>query len=353
MKTKKLSFLCSLMMVVVLVSLLVFAGCAPAAPAKVIEWKMQSVWARGDLAMEALAYFAERAEERSNGRLKITVFAEPEIVPLPEVFPATSVGTLDIAEGGGAIWSMVVPVGDVEFGSLPRIWVFPEETVKSGALKQREFFFESGAADLLRREYAKHNLYWLDMHTFGPVCHLSTKEVHTLNDIKGLKMADLGGWMAQYHAMLGWIPVEMLPSSEIEMALRLGTVDCLDWDTSAVTGFGWHKVAPYWVSNEGLATHNLGDMLVNMDSWNELPDALKEALEGAALDYFDKCNDIYNEQEELIREMANAGELIECVMDEEYERTADEVGRELWEAAAAEDPVSAELIQLIREWFGK
>jgi len=357
--------------VALLANLVAFVGCAaepeptpepmptptptpePTPEPKVYEWKIQSVWARGDLSMEALPYFAERVEERSNGQLKISVFAEPEIVPLPEVFPATSKGTLDIAEGGGAIWSMVVPVGDVVFGSLPRIWVFPDLSIKEGALKQREFFFESGAADLLRQEYAKHNLYWLDVHTSGTVCHLSTKEVHTLADIEGLKMADLGGWMAQYHAMLGWVPLEMLPSSEVEMALRLGTIDCVDWDMGAITGFGWHEVAPYWVSNEGLATHNVQDMLVNMDSWNELPDDLKEALEGAALDYFNRCNDIYNEQEELIREKASTGEVIECVMDEEYERAADEAGHELWDIASAEDPVSAELIQLIKEWFGK
>jgi len=351
MKIRKLSFLGALVMVVMLVSLTVLVGCK-AAPAKVYEWRIQSVWARGDLSMETLAYFAERVEERSNGQLKIKVFAEPELVPLPEVFPATSQGTLEMAQGGGAIWSMVVPVGDVEFGSLPRIWVFPDLSVEEGAVKQREFLFESGAVDILRREYAKHNLYWLDMHSAGASCCLVTKEVHTLNDIKGLKLADLGGWMAQWHDMLGWVPLEMLPASDMEMALRLGTIDACMWDLSAITGFGWHKVASYWVSNEGQNKYVLQDMLVNMDSWNALPDDLKEALAGAALDYFDKCNDAYGEQEEIVREKVKAGEITECLMDEEYERAADEAAYELWDKAVAEDPASAELIKLIKEFRG-
>jgi TRAP-type mannitol/chloroaromatic compound transport system substrate-binding protein len=351
MKIRKLSFLGSLVMVVVLVSLTVLVGCK-AAPAKVYEWKIQSVWARGDLSMETLAYFAERVEERSNGRLKIKVFAEPELVPLPEVFPATSQGTLDMAQGGGAIWSMVVPCGDVVFGSVPRLWDFPDLSVEDGAKKQRQFLFESGAVDILRREYAKHNLYWLDMHTAGSVCHLSTKEVHTLADIKGLKMADLGGWMAQWHAALGWVPVEMLPASDMEMALRLGTIDCLDWDLSAIAGFGWYKVAPYWVSNEGMVTHILQDMLVNMDSWNALPDDLKQALAGAAEDYFYKTIEAYSAQREQVMSMVKAGEVIECLMDKEYERAADEAAYEVWDKAAAEDPASAELIKLIKEFRG-
>jgi len=351
MKIRKLSFLGSLVMVVVLVSLTVLVGCK-AAPAKVYEWKIQSVWARGDLSMETLAYFAERVEERSNGQLKIKVFAEPELVPLTEVFPATSQGTLDMAQGGGAVWSMVVPCGDVVFGSVPRLWDFPDLSVEEGAKKQRQFLFESGAVDILRREYAKHNLYWLDMHTAGSVCHLSTKEVHTLADIKGLKIADLGGWMAQWHAALGWVPVEMLPASDMEMALRLGTIDCLDWDLSAITGFGWNKVAPYWVSNEGMVTHILQDMLVNMDSWNALPDDLKQALAGAAEDYFYKTIEVYSAQREQVMSMVKAGEVTECLMDKEYERAADEAAYEIWEKAAAEDPASAELINLIKEFRG-
>jgi len=107
-------------MVIVLASLVVPAGFVTAAP-KVYKWKIQSVWARGDLSMETLAYFSKRADERSNGRLKIEVFAEPEIVPLPEVFPACSRGAIDMAQGGGAVWSMIIPSGDVLFGSLPQI----------------------------------------------------------------------------------------------------------------------------------------------------------------------------------------------------------------------------------------
>jgi TRAP-type mannitol/chloroaromatic compound transport system substrate-binding protein len=151
---------------------------------------------------------------------------------------------------------------------------------------------------------------------------------------------------------LGWVPVEMLPASDMEMALRLGTIDCLDWDLSAITGFGWNKVAPYWVSNEGMVTHILQDMLVNMDSWNALPDDLKQALAGAAEDYFYKTIEVYSAQREQVMSMVKAGEVTECLMDKEYERAADEAAYEIWEKAAAEDPASAELINLIKEFRG-
>jgi len=316
------------------------------------KWKIQSVWGRGDLSMETLTYFAKRVSERSNGRIEIAVFAEPEIVPLPEVFPACSTGAIEMAHGGGAIWSMVIPAGDVLFGSVPRIWNMPELSVEEGAKKQREFLFESGAVDLIREEFAKHNLHWLDMHTIGASCQLSSKKLNKLEDFKGLKLADLGGWMGQWHAALGWVPVEMLPASEMEMALRLGTIDGVEWDLSAITGFGWHKVAPYWISNEGLMTHGIQDILINVDAWNKLPDDLKAAVAGAAEDYFHKCNEGYGALMAQIRDMVKKGELKESLMDEEFEKAADAAAFKLWDKAASEDPLSAKLISLIKEFKG-
>ena len=351
MKIKKIDFLCVLVLVILLTSPFIPTVITTASAAE-YNWKIQSVWGRGDLSMETLAYFAQRVSQRSNGRIKVEVFAEPEILPLPEVLPACSKGAIGMAQGGGAIWSMMVPSSDVLFGSLPRIWDFPDKTVTEGATMQRKWIFESGAVDIIRKEFAKHNLYWIDMHTAGSVCHLSTKKVRTLKDIKGMKLADLGGWMGQWHAALGWVPVEMLPASEMEMALRLGTIECLDWDLSAIIGFGWNKVAPYWVSNEGQVTHILQDILINMDVWNALPDDLKDAIAGAAEDYFHKCNEEYEKLVDQVKSMVKSGEVIESPMDDEYVKASYEEAYKLWDKAAKEDPASAALIKLIKEFRG-
>jgi len=54
MKMRKLSFLCLLVIVVVMASLVVSVGFATAASEE-YKWKIQSIWARGDLSMETLA----------------------------------------------------------------------------------------------------------------------------------------------------------------------------------------------------------------------------------------------------------------------------------------------------------
>jgi TRAP-type mannitol/chloroaromatic compound transport system substrate-binding protein len=351
MKIKMIGSFCVLALVFLLTSPFIPTVITPVSAAE-YNWKIQSVWGRGDLSMETLVYFAKRVSERSKGRIKVEVFAEPEILPLPEVLPAASKGAIEMAHGGGAVWSMMVPSGDVLFGSLPRIWDFPDKTVTEGATMQRKWVFESGAVDIIRKEFAKHNLYWIDMHTAGSVCHLSTKKVRTLKDIKGQKLADLGGWMGQWHAALGWVPVEMLPSSEMEMALRLGTINALTWDLSAITGFGWHKAAKYWVSNEGQVTHILQDILINMDVWKALPSDLKKAVEGAAEDYFHKANEEYEKLVAQVRGKVKSGEVIESPLDDEYVKVSYREARKLWDKAAKEDPTSAALIKSIKKLRG-
>ena len=351
MKIKQLSILGSLLMVVVLVSLLVFAGCQPAAPAKVYEWKIQSLWPRGDLSMLALPDFAANVEQRSNGRLKLAVFAEPEIVPADQLFQAVGTGTIEIAQGGG-FWAMILPVADVEFG-LAQMWSTSSgETFEEGAVRQRDFFFEGGFVDVLRPEYAKNNLYYLDLHTYGPSCCLVTKPVGTQADLKGLKLADTGGYQSVWHEMLGWAPSPGFAGADVYMALKLGTLDACMWDLSAITGLHWNEVAPNWVSNEGFTDYATGNMIVNLDAWNELPDDLKGVLEDAAKDYWQDTVDIYGQQLAIVRQMLTDGTLNESVMDAAYLQAAQAAAIEVWDMAAEADPASAEAIALIKEWKG-
>ena len=108
--------------------------------------------------------FAASAEKKSNGQLKIEVFADPEIVGMFQVPEAVQAGTLDLSMGSGGLWGGVIPVGDVEF-SLPYAYRIPEKkTFIDKGKEVRRFVFESGFLDILRDEYAKHGLHVSGRH---------------------------------------------------------------------------------------------------------------------------------------------------------------------------------------------
>ena len=126
MKTKKKFLLSSVILLVVALVVLTFGNLPAAAADKIYRMKIQSAYPRGDLSMELLKDFAASADKRSKGRIKIQVFADPELVPGEQLFEATKKGTLTMLHAVAAMWGGIVPVGEVEFG-LPYAYNLPGE----------------------------------------------------------------------------------------------------------------------------------------------------------------------------------------------------------------------------------
>ncbi len=184
---KKYFLLRSVMLVVVLITVLSFGTSTVTAAEKVYRMKIQSAWPRADISMQTLETFAASAAKRSNGQIKIQVFAAPEIVPGEQTLEATKKGTLDMLHCIGAYWGGTTPIGEIEFG-LPLMWAMPQgRTVKENSEIVRNFFLNSGFADLLRQEYAKQGVYWLDMHSYGELFTLAKVPIKTCADMQGKK----------------------------------------------------------------------------------------------------------------------------------------------------------------------
>ena len=344
-----------------LVGLVVLVGClvfslllsplAAVAADKVYRLKVQSSFPRGDLSMDTLKFFAASAENRSKGRLKISVFAAPEIVAFDQVFDAVKVGTIDIMHGAGTLWGGIIPLGEVEFG-IPFAFRIPEtKTYRESATALRQFFFNSGFVDLLREEYAKHNIYWVDMHTYGEVPFtLAVKHIKTCQDVKGVKIRDEGVWTV-WHNMLGWRGTTSVAPEGTYMGLKLGTLDASQWDVSAVTGLKWHEVAPYWI--RGIENDTaVGHIVVNMKVWNSLPEDIKEAFRGAAKDYWYMTLTAYEKEMLIVEGMAKKGIVKESWMDQACIDAHAEAAHKLWDEMASKDAASAKAIQMIRKWRG-
>ena len=344
-----------LMVVGVLFLALTLAGlpfmgaCAPAEP-EVYELKLQCAYPRGDLSMETLAVFCDAAEERSNGKLKIELFAAPEIVGMFEVPEAVMKGTLDLGMANGGFYAGVIPVGDVEF-SLPYSYrIMEDKTYKGSAEKIRNFFFESGFVDLLRAEYAKKGVYWLDIHSYGPVPFMvATEPIVTVDDIQGLPIRTDSLWM-EWHNRLGMTGVD-LPPEEVPMAFQLGTVEAHIWDLSLYTGMGYEEIAPYWIHGEE-NDHAMGNITVNMDVWNSLSPDLQEALTGAAEDYWYAMLDVYEDALEVCYALVDEGVVTEVWMDDELIALHEEVAYALWDEVATRDAACAQAVALIKEYRG-
>jgi TRAP-type C4-dicarboxylate transport system substrate-binding protein len=347
MKAKKVVLLGALLVAAFFVISITFGSLTAEAADKVYRMKIQSAYPRGDLSMELLKEFAAAADKNSKGRIKIQVFAAPEIVPVENLFEATQKGTLTMLHAVAAMWGGIVPVGEVEFG-LPYAYNLPGEPDVYQAGKQiRDFFMTTGFADLLRQEYAKQGLYWLDVHSYGPIFTMSTKKVTTCDDLQGMKIRVEGSW-SDYYNLLG-ARGTYISGEETYMGLKLGTIDASQWDVSATTGLNWHEVAPYRILG-GQNDVVPGHILMNMDTWNELSDDLKKALSDAAEQYFHDLNKIYEGELKKNAELVKAGKVINSPIDAACDKKHEEAAYQIWDKIAGRDAAAAKGIEIIKAW---
>jgi TRAP-type C4-dicarboxylate transport system substrate-binding protein len=347
MKAKKIFLFSALLVAAFFVMNLAFGSLTAEAADKVYRMKIQSAYPRGDLSMELLKEFAAAADKNSKGRIKIQVFAAPEIVPVENLFEATQKGTLTMLHAVAAMWGGIVPVGEVEFG-LPYAYNLPGEPDVYEAGKQiRDFFMGTGFADLLRKEYAKQGLYWLDVHSYGPIFTMSAKKVTTCDDLQGMKIRVEGSW-SDYYNLLG-ARGTYISGEETYMGLKLGTIDASQWDVSATTGLNWHEVAPYRILG-GQNDVVPGHILMNMDTWNELSDDLKKALSDAAEQYFHDLNKIYEGELKKNAELVKAGKVINSPIDAACDKKHEEAAYQIWDKIAERDAAAAKGIEIIKAW---
>ncbi len=81
------------------------------------------------------------------------------------------------------------------------------------------------------------------------------------------------------------LSVTQLPGGEIVPALERGVIDGTDWGTLGMNeDLGFHKIAKYPIY-PGIHSMPVGDVAINLDKWNALPDDLKVMFEMAVRDF--------------------------------------------------------------------
>lgn len=313
---------------------------------KVFKWTIQSAFPRGDGSLTQVEKFANLVEKESNGRLKIKVYAAPELVEEQQLLDGVRSGVVDMAYTIGAFWGGVIPAATIEFG-LPFQYKMPKgANLDQLKVMLRKFMDESGFKKILREEYAKYGVYYLDAQSIGSGYILSKKPMKSVSDFQGAKMAAAGPF-GDFYTALGARGV-VISGGDTYLALKLGTIDAVQWDVTAVTGMKWNEVAPYRI--RGQDNDNVpSNLLVNMDSWKKLPDDLKKVVENAALKFDDYMTEYYKSLYKESDDAISAGKLTAVWIDKDCEAKSREAAMKVREIYA-ETPVQKELLKIVDNW---
>ena len=157
------------------------------------------------------------------------------------------------------------------------------------APEQYAWFYYGGGLELMQETYAKHGmLAFPGGNTGNQMGGWFTKEINSLDDLKGLKMR-IPGFAGQIMAKLG-VTVTNIPPGELYTALERGTVDAVEWTGPGMDiNMGFHKIAKYYYTGWNEPGSEV-EFLINEKEYNKLSEKykkiLKIAIKTAAYDMY-------------------------------------------------------------------
>lgn len=285
--------------------------------------------------------FTEKVSAMSGGQIEITTFPVGALVPMREILEAVGKGTLDIALIGEGYWFKIVPVSEIAQG-LPFSFKDLEES--------KYFMFQKGFVDLLREDYAKHNVYLIPYETY-PVGLMTKKPIRKAEDLKGMKLRAYG-IMADWLTKMGVSPV-FIPGGELYTALATGVVEGAHWgDAGPMYIMKLHEVLKNYMKPEPVqgAWNNL---IVNMDLWKKLTSEQKAIIETAAMGCgtFYSYNDTRLVSKRALNEMASKWNVkVNTLPEEEIEKMM-KVSMALWDELAKKGPLNAKAISMLKDFL--
>lgn len=248
-----------------------------------IQWQMVTSWPKNlpgpGISAERLA---SRINALSNGRLNVTVHPAGELVPWNGVFDAVSEGTAQMYHSVPTYWgskAAYIPL----FGSQPF-------GLTAGELVG--WMIHGGGQAIYDEVYAQFNLKpFLCANADQQWQGWFRKEIHSLDDLKGLKYRT-SGIGSDIFAKLG-VAVQTMSGQEMFQALQTGAIDAGEfvgpWTDSAL---GFYQVAKYYYWPGLGEPASAEECVVNKKAYDALPKDLQQVIETACKAHY---NDVWME----------------------------------------------------------
>ena len=208
--------------------------------------------------------WTKMVEERSKGRLKITIYPGGVLGKPVDHWDMVKDGIADIGWGTHNYTAGRFPLTSA--GDLP----FMFKTSKGGSRALWELYVKH-----LQKEHEGVKVLWL-FHTTTFHVFTTRKPVKTLEDLRGLKMRTAGGQVAAVAKQLGAIPVTMA-APEAYNALERGVVDGTIFPWEVMVSFKLSEVIKHaTVVNLSAATFFI---TMNLKKWESLPPDLGKVID--------------------------------------------------------------------------
>ena len=242
------------------------AALAFAAQAQV-KWDMPTPYSDGEFHTINVRQFVEDVKKASGGQIDINVHSNGSLIKHPDILRAVSTGQVQIAE------FLLGQFGNEEA-------VFNADNVPFLAIGfDNAWKLYQAQKPLIEKKLQARSLRLLYSVAWPGQGIYSKNTLKSIDDLKGAKMRTYSPMTARMVELLGASPVT-IQVPEIPQAFATGTMTAMV--TSSATGAStkaWEFVKNYYTTN---GWHPKNAVVVNERAYQQLPDAQKKTLAGAA-----------------------------------------------------------------------
>lgn len=266
---------------VVLVSGLIFCGCAEPAPApapaptpvpapsEVIELKYASAFPPPAPISKVAQSWADQIEELSGGRLKMTCFFGGSLVGSDEMYRAVESGITDVGH-----YTMGTDPGLTPLNLVITLPFLGLPSQAAGGPIHEELFNKFPE---LQKEYQGMKI--LSLCAAPPeTMHFTNKEVHVPEDLRGMKIVATGKWWSEALKDVG-AAVVSIPAQDLYMSFERGLAEGHIFNFIGARSLKTLELYKYHtIFGEGGCFMTTMQFMMNIDKWNSLPPDLQQIL---------------------------------------------------------------------------
>jgi len=275
----------------------------------------------------------DEINKRAKGELVIDLLGGPEVVPPFEQGIAVKKGSVDISMLPTAFYEGMVPVGDILLLSR----VTTEEERERGAWDYLgELHEKAGLAFLGRCDVLYGQHFFITLR----------KPAATPYDLAGRKLGLAGVHVKGFSKALGMAMIS-LPPPEAYTAAERGVIDAFSTKLDTQVTYGVYEAMDYCIDHPYFWCNTA--YIMNLDSWNRLPNHLKDLVQDTIIDMEPVVRPLYDDLEAKYRQvMIDAGIEFIKFSPADAEWFVETAYRAEWERVTEQHP---EVAPILKEMF--
>jgi TRAP-type C4-dicarboxylate transport system substrate-binding protein len=205
-------------------------------------------------------WFIDEVTKRSKGRISFKEYWAAALVPAKEHLDATKTGTIDLTRICFLYWPSNFPLN-----ALPYMFPFANREPDMGQRVMRKMYREFPQFE---QEIAANNLKFLSFQVWDDYALITKTAIRKMEDLKGLKIALLGGMLTAVAKSNGASPI-VISLDERYLQLKTGVIDGSLIAVDSMVSTNCHEVAKH-LTILGLGAYVPNCLAMNLDAWNKL-----------------------------------------------------------------------------------